>query len=50
MRVHDRDSLRGNTFGTGQLLSHALRKGGAEGAVVAIGGSAMALAPICNRP
>jgi glycerate 2-kinase len=36
----DRDLLRGNTFGTGQLLDHALRKGGAERVIVGIGGSA----------
>jgi len=36
----DRDLLRGNTFGTGQLLAHALRKGGAERVVIGVGGSA----------
>ena len=29
VRGNDRDLFRGNTFGTGQLLAHALRKGGA---------------------
>src|ERR1700693_2467067 len=32
------------------FLAHALRTGSAEGLVVGIGGSAKALAPICNRP
>ena len=36
----DRDLLRANTFGTGQLLAHALRKGGADRVVIGIGGSA----------
>jgi glycerate 2-kinase len=36
----DRDLLRGNTFGTGQLLAHALRKGGAHRVIVGVGGSA----------
>jgi glycerate 2-kinase len=40
VRGNDRDLLRGNTFGTGQLLAHALRKGGAKRVVVGIGGSA----------
>jgi glycerate 2-kinase len=40
VRGNDRDLLRGNTFGTGQLLAHALRKGGAARVVVGIGGSA----------
>ena len=30
VRGNDRNLLRGNTFGTGQLLAHALRKGGVE--------------------
>jgi len=40
VRGDDRDLLRENTFGTGQLLGHALRKGGADRVVVGIGGSA----------
>jgi len=36
----DRDLRRGNTFGTGQLLAHALWKGGADRVVIGIGGSA----------
>jgi glycerate kinase len=36
---NDRDLLRGNTFGTGQLLAHALREG-ADRIIVGIGGSA----------
>jgi glycerate 2-kinase len=39
VRGNDRDLLRGNTFGTGQLLVHALREGG-DRVVVGIGGSA----------
>ena len=40
VRGNDRNLLRGNTFGTGQLLAHALRKGGADRVVVGVGGSA----------
>jgi glycerate 2-kinase len=40
VRGNDRDLLRGNTFGTGQLLAHALREGGADRVAVGIGGSA----------
>jgi glycerate kinase len=40
VRGNDRNLLRGNTFGTGQLLGHALRKGGADRVVVGVGGSA----------
>ncbi len=40
VRGDDRDLLRGNTFGTGQLLAHALREGGANRVVLGIGGSA----------
>jgi glycerate kinase len=40
VRGNDRNLLRGNTFGTGQLLAHALRKSGAERVVMGIGGSA----------
>jgi len=40
VRGKDRDLLRGNTFGTGQLLAHALREGGADRVIVGIGGSA----------
>jgi glycerate kinase len=40
VRGNDRDLFRGNTFGTGQLLAHALRKGRADRVVVGIGGSA----------
>jgi glycerate 2-kinase len=36
----DRDLLRGNTFGTGQLLAHALQKSGVERVIIGIGGSA----------
>jgi glycerate kinase len=37
---NDRDLLRGNTFGTGQLLRHALREQSAHRVVVGVGGSA----------
>src|SRR3984885_2543975 len=37
---NDRDLLRANTYGTGELLAHALRKSGAERVIVGIGGSA----------
>jgi glycerate 2-kinase len=40
VRGNDRDLFRSNTFGTGQLLAHALRKGSADRVVVGIGGSA----------
>jgi glycerate 2-kinase len=40
VRGDDRDLLRGNTFGTGQLLAHALRKGDADRIIIGIGGSA----------
>jgi glycerate kinase len=40
VRGSDRNLLRGNTFGTGQLLAHALRTSRAERVVVGIGGSA----------
>jgi hypothetical protein len=40
VRGDDRNLLRGNTFGTGQLLAHALRKSDADRVVVGIGGSA----------
>jgi glycerate 2-kinase len=40
VRGDDRDLLLGNTFGTGQLLAHALREGGAHRVVVGVGGSA----------
>ena len=40
VRGDDRNLLRGNTFGTGQLLAHALRDGGADRVVVGVGGSA----------
>jgi glycerate 2-kinase len=40
LRGDDRDLLRANTFGTGELLAHALRASGAERVVVGIGGSA----------
>jgi glycerate kinase len=40
VRGDDRDLMRGNTFGTGQLLAHALRKGGADRVIVGVGGSA----------
>jgi glycerate 2-kinase len=40
VRGDDRDLLRGNTFGTGQLLADALRKGGADRVLLGIGGSA----------
>jgi len=40
VRGDDRDLLRGNTFGTGQLLAHALRKSDADRVVVGIGCSA----------
>jgi glycerate 2-kinase len=37
---NDRDLLRANTYGTGELLAHALWKSGAERVIVGIGGSA----------
>lgn len=37
---NDRDLLRANTYGTGELLAHAVRKSGAELVIVGIGGSA----------
>jgi glycerate kinase len=40
VRGNDRNLLRGNTFGTGQLLAHALRKADAGRVVVGVGGSA----------
>src|ERR1700686_3082899 len=40
VRGEDRNLRRGNTFGTGQLLAHALREGGADRVIVGIGGSA----------
>jgi glycerate kinase len=36
----DRDLLRANTFGTGELLAHALRESGVNRVIVGIGGSA----------
>jgi glycerate kinase len=40
VRGNDRDLLRGNTYGTGELLAHALRNSSAERVIVGIGGSA----------
>jgi glycerate kinase len=40
VRGDDRNLLRGNTFGTGQLLAHALRESNADRVVIGIGGSA----------
>jgi glycerate kinase len=40
VRGNERNLLRGNTFGTGQLLAHALRTSRAQRVVVGIGGSA----------
>ncbi len=36
----DRDLLRANTLGTGQLLAHALKESGADRVIIGIGGSA----------
>jgi glycerate kinase len=36
----DRDLLRANTYGTGELLAHAMQNSGAERVIVGIGGSA----------
>jgi glycerate kinase len=40
VRGNDRDLLRANTYGTGELLAHALRESRAERVIVGIGGSA----------
>jgi glycerate kinase len=40
VRGKDRDLLHANTYGTGELLAHALRESGAERVIVGIGGSA----------
>lgn len=40
VRPEDRDLPRASTFGTGELLRHALREGGAERVLIGIGGSA----------
>ena len=40
VRGDERDLLRANTFGTGELLRHALRESGARRVLVGIGGSA----------
>ncbi len=40
VRGDDRNLRRGNTFGTGQLLAHSLREGGADRVIIGIGGSA----------
>jgi glycerate 2-kinase len=37
---NDRDLLRANTYGTGELLAHALQKSSAERVIIGIGGSA----------
>ncbi len=40
VRPEDRDLPRASTFGTGELLQHALRASGAERVLIGIGGSA----------
>ena len=40
VKPEDRDLPRASTFGTGELLRHALREGGAERVLIGIGGSA----------
>ena len=37
---NDRDLFRANTYGTGELLAHALRKSGVKRVIIGIGGSA----------